>query len=101
MNPYPLVSLNHLTEPRCFNFGSLPSAWGAVERGYAYVAVTPLPDRTDWKQSRQYTGFPAVGLKGTWVVTPQEEQTASWNSRGDMDDMGDALSPPARAPGPP
>jgi hypothetical protein len=31
MNPYPLVSLNHLTEPRCFNFGPLLSALVRLE----------------------------------------------------------------------
>ena len=39
-------------------------------------ALTPLA-RTFWKQSRQYTGFPAVGRKGTCVGWPHEEQTAS------------------------
>ncbi len=100
MNPYPLVSLNHLTEPRCFNCGPLLSAMVRLEFVF-YEAPTPLPARTDWKQSRQYTGLPAVGLKGTWVVTPHEEQTASWNSREDApDEIGEAVSPPAAAPPP-
>jgi len=53
MNPYPLVSLNHLTEPRCLNCGPLLSALMRWSVGIRYVAVTPLPVRTDWKQSRQ------------------------------------------------
>jgi hypothetical protein len=34
-----------------------------------------------WKHSRQYTGFPAVGLKGTWVSLPHSEQTAENSGR--------------------
>jgi hypothetical protein len=56
-------------------------------------ALTPLA-RTFWKQSRQYTGFPAVGRNGTWVGWPQEEQTASWNSREGDAEIGEALGEP-------
>jgi hypothetical protein len=43
--------------------------------------LTPFGKRTDWKQSRQYTGFPGVGRNGTCVGVPHDEQVASWNSR--------------------
>jgi hypothetical protein len=43
--------------------------------------LTPFGKRVDWKQSRQYTGFPGVGRNGTCVGVPHVEQTASWNSR--------------------
>jgi len=56
----------------------------------AYV-LTPLGKRTDWKQSRQYTGLPGVGRNGTCVGVPHAEQTASWNSRIEETGVGDAI----------
>ena len=57
--------------------------------------LTPFGVRTDWKQSRQYTGLPGVGRNGTCVGVPHEVQTASWNSR-DAEPLGpgEAIIPP-------
>ena len=57
----------------------------------------PRVDRTFWKQSLQYTGFPGVGRNGTWVIWPQDEQTASWNSRGAAFEIGAAETGPPEA----
>src|SRR5512145_2821148 len=101
MNPYPLVSLNHLTDPRYLKCGDPPFGPSCSNRerrpglgGPPYVR----PVRTDWMQSRQKTGFPGVGRKGTCVDTPQLEQTASWSSRGPPEDGADEGPPPGAPP---
>jgi hypothetical protein len=44
--------------------------------GGTYAGRIPAPRRA-WKQARQYTGRSSVGLKGTVVFCPHDEQTTS------------------------
>jgi hypothetical protein len=56
-------------------------------KGQALAAVV----RRCWKHSRQKTGRPCVGLKGTVVSLPQAEQLVRVSTRGR--DVGKAVAP--------
>src|SRR5215469_7975389 len=57
------------------------------------TAATPVGTRLSWKQERQSTGRPWVGLNGTVVSTPQAEHLVRVSVR----DSGRVTAPDAAA----
>src|SRR5208337_5117668 len=75
--PDPEAGLRKRRIPSCPAYGASGTvAWGGKSQALAAVA------RRCWKHSRQKTGRPWVGLKGTVVSLPQPEQLVRVSTLG-------------------